>query len=340
MKFKIKFAEQIVGLFVLLAILSLAGILIFMGINQRWFARDYSFASKFISGEGLNRGMSVKLKGFTIGAVDDIELLTDNTVQISFHIYDTYYDRVKPNSVLELSTSPIGIGGGGLKFHPGVSEEAPLEEGTYIPSTDFSEGRMLVAQGLVTTLDKEDAVSSVVNRIGPILDTTHETIKSLNSTLSTVDNTLKGTQEGPLMDIMRETYSVLTALDETLQNVDGITANIEEMSTQLTETQGLVKKLIDPRGSVALLLDDNELYNNIVGILGELEKSVAELSSFAGYVNSQQSNITAILKEGEATMDEGQEVLEGLKNNPLLRGGITQEPAEPATFRGMRAGEY
>jgi len=340
MKFKIKFAEQIVGIFVLLAILSLAGILIFMGINQRWFAKDYSFVSKFVSGEGLNRGMSVKLRGFTIGAVDVIELLEDNTVQISFHIYDTYYDRVRPNSVLELSTSPIGIGGGGLKFHPGVGTDTPLEEGAYIPSTDFPEGRMLVAQGLVTTLDKEDAVSSVVNRIGPILDSTHETIKALNSTLSTVDKTLKGTQEGPLLDIMRETYAVLAELDATLENAGGITANIEDMTAQLTETQGLVKKLIDPKGSVALLLDDNELYNSIVGIMTELEKSVAELSTFSSYINSQQSNITAILKEGESTMEEGQEVLEGLKNNPLLRGGITDEPAEPSTFRGMRTGEY
>jgi phospholipid/cholesterol/gamma-HCH transport system substrate-binding protein len=340
MKFKIKFAEQIVGLFVLLAVLSLAGILIFMGINQRWFAKDYSFVSKFISGEGLNRGMSVSLKGFTIGAVDQIELLEDNTVQIRFHIYDTYYDRVRPNSVLELSTSPIGIGGGGLKIHPGISSEEPLAEGSYIPSTDFPEGKILAAQGLAIGLDKEDAISSVVNRIGPILDSTHATIKSLNSTLSTIDNTLKGDQEGPLMDIMKETYSVLAALDESLQNLGGITAHIEEMSAELTETQGLVKKLLDPKGSVALLLDDEELYRNIVGIMSELEKSVAEISSFAGYVNSQQPNITALLKEGEATMDESQAVMEGLQNNPLLRGGISEKPAEPATFRGMRPGEY
>src|SRR6056297_1316857 len=216
MKFKIRYAEQIVGLFVLIGIVSLAGIFIFMGINQRWFAKDYTFTSRFVSGEGLNRGMSVQLKGFTIGGVDSITLLEDNTVQIEFHIYDTYYNRVKANSVLALGTSPIGIGGGGLKFHPGLGEGPPLDEGSYIPSTDFEEGRRLVEEKLVGSLDKEDAVSSVVNRIGPILDTTHDTIRSLNSTLATIDNTLKGTQEGPLLDLMRETYSVLAQLDTTL----------------------------------------------------------------------------------------------------------------------------
>src|SRR6056297_85260 len=158
MKFRIRFAEQIVGLFVLIAIVSLAAILIFMGINQRWFAKDYHFTSRFQSGEGLNRGMAIKLKGFTIGAVDTIDLLDDNTVQIEFHIFDTYYNRVLPNSVLQLTTSPIGIGGGGLVFYPGIDDGPPLEEGAFIPSTDFPAGRQRIQNGLVKMADKEDAV--------------------------------------------------------------------------------------------------------------------------------------------------------------------------------------
>jgi phospholipid/cholesterol/gamma-HCH transport system substrate-binding protein len=340
MKFKIKYAEQIVGLFVLIAIVSLAGILIFMGINQRWFAKDYSFYSKFNSGEGLNRGMAVKLKGFTIGAVDSIDLLEDNTVQIEFHVFDTYYDRVRPNSVLELAISPIGIGGGGLLFHPGKSAAEPLEEYSYIPSTDFPEGRDLVAKGMVTTLQGEDAVSSAMNKIGPILDTTYATLKSLNSTIMTIDNTLKGTQDGPLLDVLEEMYIVLNTLDTTLNNAASITANIDDLTGQLTETQGLVKKLLDPQGSVLRVLDDDELYNNLNAIVAELGESARELSSFTSYINSQQPTITAILKEGETTLVESQDVLEGLKNNPLLRGGITEEDTTPATFRGLREAEF
>jgi len=326
MKFKIKYAEQIVGLFVLIALVSLAGILIFMGINQRWFAKDYSFYSKFNSGEGLNRGMEVKLKGFTIGAVDSIELLDDNTVQIGFHIFDTYYDRVRPNSVIELSTSPIGIGGGGLLFHPGRSTAGPLEEYSYIPSTDFPEGRSLIARGMVTTPESDDTVSSI--------------LESLNSTITTIDNTLKGSQEGPLLDVLEESYTVLNTLNETLENTTGITANIESLTQQLSETQGLIKKLLDPQGSALKILDDDELYNNINQIVAELAESAEELSSFTAYINNQQPTITAILKEGESTLVESQDVLEGLKNNPLLRGGITDQEPTPSTFRGLREGDF
>jgi phospholipid/cholesterol/gamma-HCH transport system substrate-binding protein len=88
------------------------------------------------------------------------------------------------------------------------------------------------------------------------------------------------------------------------------------------------------------VLDDDELYNNLNTIVAELGESARELSSFTSYINSQQPTITAILKEGETTLVESQDVLEGLKNNPLLRGGITEEDTTPATFRGLREAEF
>ncbi len=47
MKFKIRFADQIVGLFLLVGVLGVAAILILIGINQRWFAKNYYFTSRF-----------------------------------------------------------------------------------------------------------------------------------------------------------------------------------------------------------------------------------------------------------------------------------------------------
>jgi len=45
MKFRIRYADQLVGVFLLLAVLAIAVILVFLGINQRWFAKDYQFAA-------------------------------------------------------------------------------------------------------------------------------------------------------------------------------------------------------------------------------------------------------------------------------------------------------
>ncbi len=351
MKFRIRYAEQIVGLFVIVAVLSLAGILIFMGINQRWFRKDYHFVSRFDSGEGLSRGTAIKLKGFKIGAVDSVSLSPDNTVEIGFHIFDTYYDRVRQFSVLELTTSPIGIGGGGLTFHPGQAEAGQLTEGAYIPSLDFEEGRRLVERGLVQMPQKSDAASDIIDRIGPMLDTTHNTVKSVNSILATVDESLKGTDKGPLGSMLRETDLLLSQVNTTmselkneiapiLSNTSEITANIERTTAELSDTQGLVRRLLGEEGSVGKLFSDDELYNSITGIVVELENVAGELSSLTAYINEQKPQITTLIEKGKSAIDEGENVLEGLSNNPLLRGGISEDYPTPSTFQSYRDEEF
>ncbi|MFP4491196.1 MAG: MlaD family protein [Spirochaetaceae bacterium] len=351
MKLRIRFAEQIVGLFVIAAIVTLAGILIFMGINQRWFSKDYHFVSRFQSGEGLSRGMAIKLKGFKIGSVDSIRLSEDNTVEIDFHIYDTYYNRVKEHSVLELTTSPLGIGGGGITFHPGRSPGELLPEETFIPSLDFEEGRRLVEQGLVQMPEKTDATAAILDRIGPILDTTHTTIESVNSILSSVDGTLKGSADGPLDSILRETETLLTGVNTALLQVtdelspillhtSDITSNIEKTTAELADTRNLVRRLLGDEGSVGRLFSDDELYNNIIGVVSELEATAGELSAFSAYVNEQRPQITTLIEKGKSAIDGGEDVLEALSNNPLLRGGITEDYPTPSTFQSYRDEDF
>ncbi len=118
MKLKIRFAEQIVGSFLLVAILGVVAILVLIGINQRWFARNYIFTSRFASADGLTVGMPIMLKGFDIGKITRISLNEQDEVDVQFLVEDTYYDRVRPNSVLQLVSSPIGLGVS-LKFIPG-----------------------------------------------------------------------------------------------------------------------------------------------------------------------------------------------------------------------------
>jgi len=351
MKFHIRFADQVVGFFVLVALVTIFTIIIFMGINQRWFAKDYYFTSKFLSGNGLSVGMPIKLKGFKIGTVDKIKLNEDNTVEAKFHIFDTYYDKVTRNSVLELTTSPIGIGGSGLQFYPGKSREL-IPDNSYIPSLDFKEGQDLVDRGLVDKPQADDTIAKIINRIGPLLDTTNKTLSSINELSVTLDQGLKGNSDTPIADIIAG-ISILTKqlneildnasgeIDAILKSTTGITSNIETTTESLTDTKGLVTKLLDPKGSIAKLLDDNfELYNQINAILSDVELTTSELGSFTKYINSSRPQISELLEGSREALAKGKDVLEALSNNPLLRGGITEEKDQPTTFRGYRQEDF
>lgn len=344
MKFQIRFADQIVGLFIILAVMSIVFILVMMGINQRWFAKDYNYTSSFKSGNGLSVGMPITYLGFQIGLIDDIELLKNNEVKINFHIFDTYYDKVRKNSVLQHAVSPIALVAGGMLFHPGKSTEL-IPELSFIPSTDSEKGKELIAKELVEIPQRDDAVLNIINDISPLL-------QSITSIVNSLESTLEGDSEGPVGEIIDEIAIMVTMLNneinaamisakEILANTSGITSNLEITTAGLTDTKGLVTHLLDPKGSVATLLDDDDdLYKELYSIIAEIAKTTEELSAFVKYINTTQPQISELLEGSREALAKGKDVLEGLSNNPLLRGGITGVTEQPTTFMSYGEEEF
>ena len=342
MKFKIRFADQIVGVFVLAAILAVAVVLILIGVNQRWFGKNYYFTSEFASGSGLFAGMPISLKGFDIGKISRMSLNDQNEVDVRFYVEDTYYNRVKPDSVLELTSSPIGLGTT-LKFHSGKNNLPPVAEGAFIPSMDTDEGRQLVVDGKVDIPRDADVIGSVIAKLNPILDETRLTIVDIRRALNG--------QGGPLgtmvADLSRTPGRVNTALDEisgrintvldkvsvisdnvnaiSVQtrgvigdlstNLDVISQNLKEMTGSLKNTQGLAKRL---------------------SALKNVNAITAQMKSFADFINGTRPQVTSILEQGSNTLSSARDVLEAAKNNPLLRGGVPARATQGAPMSSFR----
>src|SRR5271157_5802444 len=371
MKFKIRFADQIVGIFVLAAIVAVGVVLVLIGINQRWFAKNYYFTSEFASGAGLFVGMPVTFKGFDIGKIARMSLNEQNDVDVRFYIEDTYYDRVKPDSVLELTSSPIGLGTT-LKFHTGKNTLPPVAEGSYVPSLDTKEGRQLVADGKVEISKDADVIGSVIAKLNPILDETRQTIADVRRIADTVNAALNG-RGGPMgtmvSDLSHTPARLNTALDDmsgrintvldkvavisdnvnaiSVQtrgvigdlstNLDVISQNLKEMTGSLKDTQGLAKRLLDPQGSVGTFLNDsNELYNQVDGALKNVNAITEQLRSFAEFINGSRPQVMSILEKGSTTLSTANDVLEAAKNNPLLRGGVPAHTPQTAPMSSFR----
>jgi len=333
MKFRFRFADQIVGVFVLAAIAGLAAILILIGANQRWFAKNYMFWSKFSSANGLSVGLPIKLRGFEIGQVKSISLGEDNSVNIEFYVYDTYYEKIMPNSVLEIAANPLGLSGG-LRFLTGLAGGDPLPEFSYIPSLDTEEGRALVQQGLVDLPKGEDVITSLLAKAD-------ESLYSLNQLIVSLNGAVSGSGDGPLADIVADMAVTTDELNTLLRDLQAIAVHVEKTTAAFEDPTGMVKTLLDPRGSVATLLDDdNRLYEQLALTLEEMNAIITQLAEFSVYLNSSQPQITGLLEKGRITLDQSNDVLEALKNNPLLRGGVPGEQIQPTTFSGYRDGDF
>lgn len=368
MKFRIKYADQVVGTFVLLALALLAVILVLMGGKQRWFAKDYVFHSQFISSAGVAAGTGIFYKGFQIGRIHSVSLTQDNMVDVSFIVYDTYIDKVTENSLLELVVSPIGLGNQ-LLFHPGKSS-VHLPENSFITSYDLPEGKALVENGLVDRPPKDDTISRLLSNINPLLENVNDMVVQLKKTLTLLNTAISGTGTGPIAEAVKDAADsvkqleqllgqtnfavaelvprvsgvmsqVETNLPPVLTSVSTITNNLAQTSEALKDPIGLVPRLLDPQGSLKTLLDDgNQLFNHIDGALAQVEQSMKNLEGATAILSAQMPRIAATIDDARSAIVSAQDVLEGLKNNPLLKGGIPERIDPKSAPTGLRNNDF
>ena len=280
MRFRIKHADKIVGIFVIVAALFLAGGIILLGANQRWFSKDIRFTTRFSSAAGASPGTAIMMRGFQVGKVTKVTLNDANEVDAEFVIYDNYYPKVKENSLLEIVTSPIGLGTQ-LLFHPGKGDTL-MSPGSFIPLADSDEGKDLIEQGLVDIPLKDDTITRLLAGVNPLIENANKTVVTVNRTLTEINRALAGQSSGPLGSIVderlrRRRESRLAGRrrlhagqgpprqgNAIVDSANEIAENLEATTEVLRDPTGLVPKLLDAKGTIKTLLDDkNELYNSI-----------------------------------------------------------------------------
>ena len=375
MKFRIKYADQVVGVFVILAFVALSAILIAIGSNQRWFARDYPFFSRFPSGSGLSVGTPLILKGFPVGRIDSISLNDKNEAEVAFVVYDTFIDKVRMDSLLEYVVSPIGLGSQ-LLFHPGKSA-APAPERSFIPSFDTPEGKRLVEEGLVDRPPKDDTITRLLSNVNPLIENVNATVVQLERTISLVNGALAGKGDGPVAvalndaaatvtgvktlvselnavagttgprvdriaaEVERSVPELMARLESAAASVVAIADNLEKTSESLADPTGLVPKLLDPKGSLKTLLDDNGvLFGRVDNSLAQVEATLGNLNDATAGFADQMPRIIAVIEDVRSALEKAEDVMEGLKNNPLLRGGISERTEASASPVGSRTKDF
>lgn len=310
MKFKIRYADQIVGLLAITAIVALVLIIFMLGSRQRWFARDYQYTTTFDSASGLSAGMPVLYKGFTIGKIERISLNDTDMVAVSFVIQDTYNNRVREGSVVELLINPLGLGNQFL-FHPGLGD-TELAEGTHIPRSNSPEGVAYIAAGKVIIPRKDDTISNIIAQVNPFLT-------QLNETLTIVNGAIGGSGSSPLADTMTNVTAISNdladAMESILDDVSSITTNLEQLSEALSDPRGLVPTLVDPDGT---------LFTSIENSLQSVEGTLSNLEDSSEILKFQFPQLARLMEDLRIAIVQGQDVLEGLRNNPLIRGGIPE----------------
>jgi phospholipid/cholesterol/gamma-HCH transport system substrate-binding protein len=328
MKFTVRFADQIVGIFIILAMAVLIFVIFMLGRSQRWFSRDYQFKTYFPSASGLSEHMPVQYRGFTIGHVKSFDLSGDDTVEVRFYIFDTYISRVREGSLVEIIVSPIGLGNQFL-FHPGLGVDQIAEDGL-IPSVTSAEGKAIAARGLAQVPVHDDSISLILSRLSSTLDSANDALGDVSRIASQVEEALEGNDQTAIGRIVRNTEQSIAGIENMTEELplivnDSLVSIIDDIRPIIANLDELSAKLNAPDGSVSLLLrSDGEVYTNIVSALQAVSGTMDNLEKTSAFLPAQLPQLAVLISDFRNTLKSAEDVLIALSNNPLLKNGIPE----------------
>jgi phospholipid/cholesterol/gamma-HCH transport system substrate-binding protein len=344
-KFRIRFADQVVGIFIIVAVLALIFVIVMLGSKQRWFVKDPVYKTYFSSGNGLGQNMAVVYKGFTIGNVKSFALKDDDEVEVLFSIRQEYADRVKEGSLVELNAGPIAVLGNSFAFYPGLGEEL-VEEGSYIPTVSSPQGQNYIQLKLTSVPEKNDSISNILFQV-------EDLTKNLNIVLVDVQNALEGTDAttlGRTLGGVETTIAGVSGLpatvDTTLGEVNAMLASLQIQINDvlngiqpiLTDVNSLTGKLNEPDGLVYSALDTKgPIYTDLVKSLHSISGIIKNLDDTTRILPGQ---VPGLLMDVRTALKNVNDLLVSLENNPLLKNGIPSKVETQSSGTNPRDVEF
>jgi len=329
-KFRIRFADQIVGFFIIAAFAALALVIFMLGSKQRWFAKDFYYKTYFDTAQGLGNNMAVQYKGFAIGNVRSFTLAADDRVEVVFSVHDTYRDRVREGSVVDMLVSPIGLGNQ-FVFYPGLG--SPLEEGALVPSVQSAEGQGYIKEGLARVPVQKDSVTVLITRVNTLLDNVNQVALQVEAALAGTEESALGRAVGNvessvagfgglvgrvdrrLDPVLANTAVLIAGAGEAVLSLQGILADLRAVSGDLAQPEGAIRSLLSVEGP---------LYTNLEAAFKSLSAVLKSLETTAAYLPAQLPQLSSLIAETRQVVHSAEEVMAALKSNPLLKGGVPQ----------------
>ncbi|MDR3170800.1 MAG: MlaD family protein [Treponema sp.] len=322
MTFKIRFADQIVGTLIVFALVSLVFVVFMLGSKQRWFAKDYHYKTYFESATGLSGNMAVQYKGFTIGNITSFRLTEDDRVEVLFTIYDTYVDRVRQGSLVEINVSPIGLGNQ-FRFYPGLGQEG-LAEGASIPTINSPEAKQLLQEGLAYLPRQDDSITLLLSRANTLLQDFDTLVLTVQDALKGTDTTVLGRTLGGVEATVAGVQSLPGTVNNTLDTVLGdVNTLVAELRPIIADINTLTNKVVEPEGLVSTVLDtEGAVYTNLEASLTSLSGILRNLEKTSTALPAQMPQIAGLIIDLRTALKTAEDVLVALTNNPLLKKGI------------------
>lgn len=289
------------------AVVIIVGTYFLKGFNL--FSSEKNYVCYFDNVQGLTPSATVQINGLVVGTVSEVLLQGSDKVKVVIGIDK----KIKlPKGTSAALFSPDLMSGKALRLDLGKSTEI------------LNDGDSILAKVELGTLDKVGAqvdpvlasANQVMYRLDSIMASIQEllnpaTQSNIQSSVASLDQTMKnlaalsGTlnkESSQLAGIIRNTNTITATVANNSKNIDAVMNNlkttteklskadlektIENLKSTLDQTQALLHKINKGEGSLGMLANDKQLYQNLNSSMASLDKLMEDLKKHPSrYIN-------------------------------------------------------
>ena len=264
------------------------------------FSDETVLYARYSRVDGLSVSKPVLINGFQIGRVDELKLQPDGFIVAKLNISGDY--EIPTNSIARLESTDL-LGSKAIIMELGNAKVFAQDGDTLKANVEknLMEAVQPVQKKAELIIDKMDSILTSVNAImnPQFQDNVNKSFSSIASTLSSLEATSKkvdklvGTEGSRISAIMANIESISGNLKNNNQKINSILNNLHTMSDQvaaanfkqtldnanqaIAELQGVVKKVNSGEGSLGLLVNDRQMYDNLNNASKNLDNLIIDL---------------------------------------------------------------
>jgi phospholipid/cholesterol/gamma-HCH transport system substrate-binding protein len=297
--------EKVAGLFVGVAILSCVVGMVGIAVKNGWFASKVSFVTVLESADGVHAGTIVQIAGLRVGAVDDVELQTNDSVRVRFQVLEKFRNKIRADSHIQM-------------FRPFILAEKVLEISAGAPDQE-----VVADNGTIPTVATTDIMDLLSG-------------KKMGAVLSSFDHLADSLKVvGEAFSDKSRTQSIVKMIDR----LSPLVENLNMMASEVVKITTVVNKEKRAETIVGSLTSISETLAKMVpefnteapNVGAQLGKIVANLNVLTTEFKKVTPAISVLAPELPRTsrraveaLDETVVLLKALQKSFLLRGNVKE----------------
>ena len=298
-------SEIKIGLVALSAILILIWGLSFLK-GKNLFTDSTHFYSIYEEVDGIEASAAVRINGFTVGKVTEVFFHPDNSgkIIVKYEMYEEF--AIPKNTVANIYNADL-MGTKAIQLNIGNAVIYASSGDTLLSSVEGDLKDEVNKQVLPLKNKAEDLISSidsVMTVITTVLDkdaraSLTNSLLSLNRTFSTMElamvklDSMIYYNDSRVSNILANVESITSNLHNNNESLGNVIKNFESISDSLAKSQirstvnnldaslkkfdDVITKINNGEGSIGLLVNDKELYNNLSSASSQLDQLLADM---------------------------------------------------------------